>query len=186
MDWRPEVIKVEVTSVELADLQRVQRDEIVRLVDRFYEKVRDDEKLGFNKVAQYFYYPGWWEGGAALHALINKAKFDELPKHYQAILTDACYFANASMLANYDVKNPPALRELVAAGTQLRPFNREVLDACNAATQEVYAEVTAQSASFKKIYDSQRAFAKDFYLWAQLSENTFDTYMMIQQQAGKL
>ncbi len=146
----------------------------------------DDQKLGFNKVAQYYYYPGWWEGGATLHAMTNKAKFDELPKHYQAILTDACYFANASMQANYDVKNPPALRELVAAGTQLRPFNREVLDACNNAAQEVYAEVTAQSASFKKIYDSQRAFAKDFYLWAQLSENTFDTYMMIQQQAGKL
>ena len=24
----------------------------------------DDEKLGFQKVAQYYYYPGWWEGGA--------------------------------------------------------------------------------------------------------------------------
>ena len=23
----------------------------------------DDEKLGFNKVAKYYYYPGWWEGG---------------------------------------------------------------------------------------------------------------------------
>ena len=24
----------------------------------------DDEKLGFNKVAPFYYYPGWWEGGA--------------------------------------------------------------------------------------------------------------------------
>ena len=23
----------------------------------------DDEKLGFHKVAKYYYYPGWWEGG---------------------------------------------------------------------------------------------------------------------------
>jgi len=23
----------------------------------------DDEKLGFYKVAKYYYYPGWWEGG---------------------------------------------------------------------------------------------------------------------------
>ena len=23
----------------------------------------DDEKLGFNKVAPYYYYPGFWEGG---------------------------------------------------------------------------------------------------------------------------
>ena len=27
----------------------------------------DDEKLGFHKVAQYYYYPGWWEGGTMLH-----------------------------------------------------------------------------------------------------------------------
>ncbi|MCB1420657.1 MAG: TRAP transporter substrate-binding protein [Notoacmeibacter sp.] len=146
----------------------------------------DDQKLGFNKVAQYYYYPGWWEGGAALHAFANKAKFDELPKHYQAALRDASYFANASMLARYDIKNPTALRELVGAGTQLRPFSREVLDACRDAANEVYAEVSAANPSFKKIYESQLAYARDAYLWMQLSENTFDTYMMIQQQAGKL
>ena len=90
------------------------------------------------------------------------------------------------MLARYDIKNPTALRELVGAGTQLRPFSREVLDACRDAANEVYAEVSAANPSFKKIYESQLAYARDAYLWMQLSENTFDTYMMIQQQAGKL
>ena len=27
----------------------------------------DDQKLGFNKIAPYYYYPGWWEGSAVLH-----------------------------------------------------------------------------------------------------------------------
>ena len=31
----------------------------------------DDEKLGFNKVAKFYYYPGWWEGGPAL-ALVRQ------------------------------------------------------------------------------------------------------------------
>ena len=146
----------------------------------------DDQKLGFNKVAKYYYYPGWWEGGAALHSFTNLEKFNELPKNYQAILTDASYFANASMLARYDMKNPTALKELVADGAVLRPFSQEVLDACNVAAQEVYQEVTAENAAFKKIYDSQLAYAKDAYLWQQLSEYTFDTYMMIQQRSGKL
>ena len=43
----------------------------------------DDEKLGFYKVAKYYYYPGWWEGGTANHMLINLAKWNELPKGYQ-------------------------------------------------------------------------------------------------------
>src|SRR5437588_12877679 len=30
----------------------------------------DDEKLGFQKIAPYYYYPGWWEGGAMLHNFI--------------------------------------------------------------------------------------------------------------------
>src|SRR6266511_3533200 len=40
----------------------------------------DDEKLGFYKVAQYYYYPGWWEGGTANHFMLNLAKWNELPK----------------------------------------------------------------------------------------------------------
>mgnify|MGYP003333356087 CR=1 FL=1 len=49
----------------------------------------DDEKLGFNKVAPYYYAPGWWEGNAALHMMVNQAKWNELPKHYKSIFTTA-------------------------------------------------------------------------------------------------
>ncbi len=84
----------------------------------------DDEKLGFNKVAKYYYYPGFWEGGPMLMSLVNQKKWAELPKHYQAALDAACGEANQWMLAKYDAQNPPALRRLVASGTQLRPFPR--------------------------------------------------------------
>jgi TRAP-type mannitol/chloroaromatic compound transport system substrate-binding protein len=146
----------------------------------------DDEKLGFQKVAQYYYYPGWWEGGPTLHTLVNLAKYNELPKSYQAILRAACEAANGSMMASYDQKNPAALRRLVAGGAQLRPFSQEVLSACFDASNQTYAEINASNAAFKKIFDSQTAFRKDAYLWAQISEYTFDTFMMIQQRNGKL
>ena len=54
----------------------------------------DDEKLGFQKVAQYYYYPGWWEGGPMLHNFINLEKWNELPKNYQAIVHAASHVAN--------------------------------------------------------------------------------------------
>lgn len=146
----------------------------------------DDQKLGFYKVAKYYYYPGFWEGGTCLHSFINKEKWDGLPAHYQAILGDACAYANADMLAKYDAKNPAAVRQLVADGAVLRPFSQDILSAAYDAAQEVYAEFTAKSASFKKIYDSQRAYSSEAYLWTQLPEYTFDTFMMIQQRNGKL
>src|SRR6266478_5763993 len=66
----------------------------------------DDEKLGFNKVAQYYYYPGFWEGGPMLHTLVNRKKWNELPKSSQAALLAACGEANSWMPAKYDAQNP--------------------------------------------------------------------------------
>jgi TRAP-type mannitol/chloroaromatic compound transport system substrate-binding protein len=146
----------------------------------------DDNKLGFAKVAKYYYYPGWWEGGAALHSMVNLAKWNELPPAYKAILEHACRAANADMMASYDAKNPNALKEIVAGGAVLRPMSQEILAAAYEAAKSTYAEIGAANPVFQKIYDHQLAYKKDAYLWAQLSEYTFDTFMMIQQRAGKL
>src|SRR6185295_6446830 len=70
----------------------------------------DDEKLGFYKVVKYYYYPGWWEGGTMIDIHINKAKWNELPKSYQAILIAACGYANIEETAKYDARNPLALK----------------------------------------------------------------------------
>src|ERR1700674_5152305 len=97
----------------------------------------DDEKLGFHKVAQYYYYPGWWEGGTANHFMINLAKWNELPKNYQAVVTAAAGLSNIEQTARYDARNPAALKRLVAAGTLLRPFSQAIMEACLKASQEV-------------------------------------------------
>ncbi len=99
----------------------------------------DDLKLGFHKVAKYYYYPGWWEGGPTIHAFFNLEKWNSLPKHYQAALTDACAFANTNMLAKYDTKNPSALKQLVAEGATLRPFSQEIMEACFQAATGIYS-----------------------------------------------
>jgi TRAP-type mannitol/chloroaromatic compound transport system substrate-binding protein len=98
----------------------------------------------------------------------------------------ACEAANSNMMASYDHKNPTAIRSLVANGTQLRPFPQDVLSAAFDAAQATYAEIGATNAMFKKIHDSQTAFKRDAYLWAQIAEYNYDTFMMQQQQAGKL
>src|SRR5690606_31278977 len=103
----------------------------------------DDEKLGFQKVAPYYYYPGFWEGGASIHFFINKAKWEELPKNYQAIVRQAAAFANADMMEKYDARNPAALKSLVAGGAQLRPFSQDILEAAFKATSEIFDEIAA-------------------------------------------
>ncbi len=138
----------------------------------------DDEKLGFHKVAPYYYYPGWWEGGTALHFLINQAKWNELPKNYQAIVIAAAGFANVEMTGRYDARNPAALKRLIAAGTQLRPFPQPVMEACLKASNEVNAETAAANADYKKVLDSMQAFRNDEVLWWQVAEYTYDGFMI--------
>ncbi|MBX3569558.1 MAG: TRAP transporter substrate-binding protein [Rhizobiaceae bacterium] len=146
----------------------------------------DDEKLGFQKVAPFYYYPGWWEGGPTVHLIFNKAKYDELPAAYKALVHTAAQATDADMLQKYDFLNPTAIRSLVANGAQLRPFSPEILAACFDKANEVYAEMEASNPEFKKIWDSIKAFRKDYYLNMQVAEYNYDTFMMVQQRAGKL
>ena len=138
----------------------------------------DDEKLGFSKVAPFYYYPGFWEGGPTVHAFVNLEKWNALPKAYQAALTAACTYANTQMAAKYDVQNPAALKRLVGAGTQLRPFSQEILEACLKASNELYSEISAKNPDFKKAIESMAAFRSDQYLWWQVAELTFDVFQV--------
>ncbi|MSQ70545.1 MAG: ABC transporter substrate-binding protein [Betaproteobacteria bacterium] len=136
----------------------------------------DDEKLGFNKVAKFYYYPGWWEGGPQLSLLVNEKKWAELPKHYQSALESACAEANIHMTASYDAKNPAALRRLIGSGTQLRPFPRPVMEACLKAADELYGELSAKSPHWKRIYETWSKFRAEQFLWFRVAENTYDNF----------
>jgi TRAP-type mannitol/chloroaromatic compound transport system substrate-binding protein len=137
----------------------------------------DDEKLGFQKVAKFYYYPGWWEGGLGVHAIANNKALAALPPEYRAALEAACEEANAFMLARYDATNPQAIKRLVGAGATLKPFPRPVLDACHKAALEVYAETREKFPEFKRLHDHYFGTQRDLISWFRVTENTFDDYM---------
>ena len=137
----------------------------------------DDEKLGFNKVARFYYYPGFWEGGAALGWLVNNRAWDALTPEYRAIFTAAAHEANADMMAKYDARNAAALRRLIAAGTQVRPFQRPLMEAFYRASQTLYQELGSTNANFKRMHDHYTAFQRDAVSWMRFTENTFDDFM---------
>src|SRR5262249_17790583 len=134
----------------------------------------DDEKLGFDKIAKFYYYPGWWEGGTTLHLFINKDKWNSLPPAYQAIITTAAGWENVDMQSQYDALNPKALRSLVSKGVQLKAFSPEILSACFDAAVKTYDEMSAGNANFKKVYEAMKAFRNEEFLWLQVADGTYD------------
>lgn len=141
----------------------------------------DDEKLGLNKVAKFYYYPGWNEGGAALGIQANAKAWDALPENYRAALQAASAEANSWMQAKYDAGNPAALRRLIQGGATLRAYPQVVLDACFKANNELMAETSAKSASFKRIFDHMKAFQRDQIAWFRVAEAQFDSFMSRQK-----
>ena len=146
----------------------------------------DDARLGFNKVANYYYYPGWWEGGVALMNMINLQSWDALPNPYKAAIRSASALANVTMMARYDTLNPPTLRKLVAEGTILRPYTHDILEACFVASEAIYEEISAKNARFKLILDSYMEYRREAYMWFQRSEYSQDTFLMMQRRGGRL
>ncbi|MEO7547091.1 MAG: TRAP transporter substrate-binding protein [Ramlibacter sp.] len=141
----------------------------------------DDQKLGFNKVAPYYYYPGWWEGGPELDVFINQKAFDALSPENKAIIESAAAQAHVVMQARYDALNPNALKQLVGAGTKLRPFPTDVMNASFKAALGVYEELNSKNENWKKIYADYSKFRADQNLWFRFTEATFDRFMQTQK-----
>jgi TRAP-type mannitol/chloroaromatic compound transport system substrate-binding protein len=136
----------------------------------------DDEKLGFYKVAPYYYTPGWWEGSAMVTSLVNQAAWNELPAAYKHAYETAANEQNLLMMADYDAKNPDALKRLIAGGTKLRAFPQPVLEACYNATRQTFDELSKKSANFKQVYEHWKDFMNKSNQWSQVAELRLDAF----------
>lgn len=141
----------------------------------------DDKKLGLNKVAPYYAYPSWWEGGPQCDFFINTKAFDSLPAEYKSMIEAAAAMAHADMLAKYDARNPQALKELVGSGTKLFRFPRDAMDQAFKETQALCSELSAKNPRWKKVYEDFVTFRRDENLWFRVAEAGFDDFMQSQR-----
>lgn len=138
----------------------------------------DDEKLGFYKVANHYYYPGWWESNSMYSFYINSKAWDALPKDFQAAFAAAAAEANIDMMAEYDFKNPTALRRLVGNGVKLHAYSTEIMKAAQEASFDLYAEEAEKNPAFRKIYDSWQKFRSEIMLWHRFAEQTYANFVL--------
>jgi TRAP-type mannitol/chloroaromatic compound transport system substrate-binding protein len=141
----------------------------------------DDEKLGFHRVAPYYYYPGWWEGGTEAEIFVNQKAYEALSQEHKEMLEAAAAKAHVVMQARYDARNPAALRKLVGSGAKLRPFPADMMNAAFKAAQGLYDEIGAKNPNWKRIYADYSKFRADQNLWFRFTEATFDRFMQAQK-----
>ena len=141
----------------------------------------DDEKLGLYKVAPNYAYPGWWEGGPQLDFFVNDKAWNSLSAEYKAIVEAAASHAHVDMQAKYDARNPAALKRLVAGGTKLFRFPKDMMEAAFKEAMALYSELSASNPNWKKVYEDYATFRRDANLWFRFTESGFDDFMQSQK-----
>jgi TRAP-type mannitol/chloroaromatic compound transport system substrate-binding protein len=136
----------------------------------------DDEKLGFAKIAKYYYTPGWWEGSAMETTLVNAKAWNALPQQFKDAFEVAANEQLLLMNAKYDARNPEALKRLLAGGTELRAFPQPVMEACHKATVETFNELAAKSENFRRVYEHWKAFMNNSNSWFRVAEYRLDAF----------
>lgn len=137
----------------------------------------DDQILGLNKAAPYYYFPSWAEPGPGVTLYFNADAFNSLPPELQGVVRDVTARANIEMVADYDTKNFTALQQLIASGTQIRIFSDELLAAFEKATEEIHAENAANNAIYQRVLDDYTTFAQSVRGWTKLTQNAYNQFV---------
>ncbi len=102
----------------------------------------NDIALGLNKVARYYYYPGWHEIGPMVQCTINRDAWNALPHDLQEIVSINCQAINLDMMADYTAGNAKALEQIGLDPTvEVRRLPDEVLTLLKELSEQVIEEL---------------------------------------------
>lgn len=136
----------------------------------------DDEKLGLNRIATYYYYPGWWEPGTTYEFQVNQAAWDQLPADYKAVFEAATLTAHLRMLTQYDAVNGEALERLSLGGTKLTPYSQDLIQSARKVAFELLEQNASKDATYKEVYQQWKGFRDRIYQWNRINEWSFASF----------
>jgi TRAP-type mannitol/chloroaromatic compound transport system substrate-binding protein len=136
----------------------------------------DDEKLGFQNAARFYYAPGWWEPGPELVFLVNQRAWDQLPSQYQEAFRIAAQATAAELVSLYDTLNAEALIRLEQGGTQVRRFSDAIMEAGLRAATDLAEENAARDATYRRVYEHWKAFRQQSFRWFTAGELAYQNF----------
>jgi TRAP-type mannitol/chloroaromatic compound transport system substrate-binding protein len=124
-----------------------------------------DQRLGFDRVARFNYFPGWHQPFTAVHLTVNPEVWAELSPTQQAVVETACTAGVTRNLAHGEAIQGAVLVASREKGTQVESLPDDVLQELQRVTNEVLEEQAENNADFRRVLDSQRAFSAEYREW---------------------
>lgn len=133
-----------------------------------------DLRLGLNRAARYYYYPGWHEPGTMFELIINIGKWNKLPDDLKQIVDATAAGISQRIYAQMEFNNQVALKEIRASrNVELLEFPEAVLKEFHRLTVLTLEDEAAADPAFKKVYDAYTAFSRNYSDWSRLSEEAY-------------
>lgn len=133
-----------------------------------------DMRLGLNRAASYYYYPGWHEPGTMFELMINTTKWETLPKDLQQIVEVASAATSQWIYAQMEYHNQEALKELrQKENIEILAFPDDVLKELKKLTEETLNEEAQANEKFKKVHDAFKTFRSYYEKWNEISDEKY-------------
>jgi TRAP-type mannitol/chloroaromatic compound transport system substrate-binding protein len=129
-----------------------------------------DALLGFEQVADYYYFPGWHQPSGFIEFYMNKDRWDALTSGQRRAIEAACADVNQWAIAEAVASQEEALEKFRAAGVEVRRFPEPVIEALRQAADEVFAEKSEEDAMFARVMESYRTFSEAYDEYRALNE----------------
>jgi TRAP-type mannitol/chloroaromatic compound transport system substrate-binding protein len=163
--------------------------EIVPALDRGlidgaeFNNASSDKLLGFPDVAKNCMLQSFHQSGEQFEILFNKGKLNALPGELKSIIDYAVQAASADMSWKAIERNSKDYQELKKQVVKFYKTPDAILRGQLAAWDKIMAKKGAENAMFKKILDSQKAFAERAGQWQ--NDYTVDFKMAYGHYFGK-
>ena len=127
-----------------------------------------DERLGFDRVVPYNYFPGWHQPFSAFHLVVNIESWESLAKSQQAALQTSCTAGVINSLAQGEALQGEVIERFRANGVKIRSLSEPILRELSRTTDRVLELLRKKNPDFARVLDSQRAFSKRYSSWKRL------------------
>jgi TRAP-type mannitol/chloroaromatic compound transport system substrate-binding protein len=128
-----------------------------------------DERLGFDRVARFNYFPGWHQPFTASHLVVNQREWQALDAPTQALIETTCTAGVMRNLSRAEALQGSVLRGFEQRGVRTLRLPDELLAELRRVSDEVLADEASKDADFARVLASQRAFTADYARWRSLA-----------------
>ena len=124
-----------------------------------------DEVLGFHKITKFNLFPGWHQVSTSTHFMVNLDLWKKIGKADQALFEMACTAAAMRAITTGEFLQGKQIASFPSKGVTAARLPDSVLRELQKVSAKVMAEQSAKDADFKKVWNSQQAFMKEYDVW---------------------